>query len=206
MFFVKIHRLLPSLLLLCLAVYATHRIYTVFFPAQSVTRKTAATLIVENIETLGKLELVRYQLSDVSEYTKKRPFPVTDDRIMLVISGEAVGCIDLEKISVQDIHTQGDTVFVTLPDPEICHYRLNHQKSKVYDMTFTKLFDKTDLIEEAFKMAEARVLALALETDILEQTRTNAALVLRPLLESVSGKTVILDFGVSGPKLWPVER
>jgi hypothetical protein len=54
--------------------------------------------------------------------------------------------------------------------------------------------NEQSLINEAYTRAEAKIKQSALEMGILEQTKKNAELVLKPLLESISGKKVVLQF------------
>ncbi|RZK53109.1 MAG: DUF4230 domain-containing protein, partial [Pedobacter sp.] len=51
-------------------------------------------LLVEKIEAIGKLELVRYQISDVLEHKAKTDF-LPEASVLLIVKAEAVGCIDL---------------------------------------------------------------------------------------------------------------
>ena len=69
--------------------------------------------ILERIEAIGKIELVKYQLKDAIEYTKKRKdILLPDAKILVVISGEVVGCIDFTKIHKEDIQTLGDSLII----------------------------------------------------------------------------------------------
>ena len=56
-----------------------------------------------------------------------------DPKALLIVHGEAVGCIDLKTIDKDDIQTLGDTLFITLPEPNVCHFKIDHSKSKIYD-------------------------------------------------------------------------
>jgi predicted secreted hydrolase len=99
----------------------------------------------------------------------------------------------MSKIKLEDISTKDDTLVVHLPDPELCSYRIDHSKSKIYDTKFIFLDEKT-MITEAYIRAETKIKESALSMGILEQTKKNAELVLKPLLENVSGKKVVLQY------------
>jgi hypothetical protein len=157
-------------------------------------------VVIEKIEALGKLELVKYQFKDVLEYTQKlRFFP--DSRIILIASGEAVGCIDLSQMLEEDILVSGDTLMLNLPAPELCYYKLDHQKSKVYDSKFTLLNRVDTLINAAFRKAERQIKQSAIQSGILQETQKNARMMLVPMLEAMSGKKVILGFKLEGQKI-----
>lgn len=144
------------------------------------------------MEELGRLELVKFHIKDVVEHTVERPWYLGGDtRILLVVGGEAVGCIDLKKIRKEDIEG-ADTLIVTLPEPELCYFKVNHGESKVYHVE--TMHEGSKITAEAFRQAEKQISKAALQTGILEETRQNAEKVLKPLLEAVSGKKVILRF------------
>lgn len=149
-------------------------------------------VVLEKIEELGKLELVKYKFRDVLEYNIKYDW-WPDSKTILIISGEAVGCIDLKKIQQKDIRDTKDTVYVHLPTPELCYYKLNHNESKVYD-TKSYSMDATKMVSGAYAEAEKQVKRTALQSNILEQTKMNGEKLLKPLLEQISNKKVVFTY------------
>lgn len=149
--------------------------------------------LITKVQAMGKIELVHYHFKEAQEFTKDN-FWVSDDQILLIASTEAVGCIDLQQIREKDIEHKGDTVYIILPYPEVCFYKIDHKNSKVYDMSLAKFMDKTSLIDSAYKLAEAQIVDRAIEAGILEETKRNANLILKPLFEKVSDKTVFLGY------------
>src|SRR5438105_4673608 len=59
-------------------------------------------MIIEKIEAMGKLELVRYYIKDIVENTQELDW-WPDQRVILMISGEVVGCLDLARIDSSKI-------------------------------------------------------------------------------------------------------
>jgi hypothetical protein len=153
-------------------------------------------IVLEKIEELGKLELVKYKFRDVLEYNVQYDW-WPDSKAVLIISGEAVGCIDLKKIKAQDILDKKDTLFLTLPTPELCYYKLNHNESKVYN-TDTYSMDTQKLVEGAYKEAEQQVKRTALQSNILAQTRENGEKMLKPLLENLAKKKIVFTYQPEG--------
>ena len=149
-------------------------------------------LLVEKIEAIGKLELVRYQISDVLEHKNRTDF-LPDASVLLIVKAEAVGCIDLKKIISTDITIDADTAVVNLPQPEICYVKIDHKNSRVYD-TKMAYFREGILVDEAYKAAERQVTAEVKKSDILTQTKTNAISVLKPIIEGLGYKNVRLTF------------
>lgn len=153
---------------------------------------TTQRIVLKEITTLGKLELVKYTFKDIVEHEQVNTF-LPNANAILIVEGEATGCIDLTKITLTDITTEGDSVTVQLPKPELCTWKINHDRSRVYDTHFSFL-DQSQLVSDAYRKAERQVRQSALDGGILNQTRQNANQILRPMLERISGKKVGLTF------------
>ena len=153
---------------------------------------TAQRIVLKEVTALGKLELVRYTFKDIVEHEQLNTF-LPNANAVLIVEGEATGCIDLTKISLADITTDGDSVTVRLPKPELCGWKINHDRSRVYDTRFSFL-DDAQLVSDAYRQAERQIRQSALDRGILAQTRHNADRLLRPLLARLSGRRVGLVF------------
>ena len=152
-------------------------------------------IMIEKITRMGKLELVKYSMKDVLEQKEVRML-LPDKRILFVAAGEVTGCIDLTKVKKTDIvHHDADSMTVALPQPEICYAKIDHQRSKVYDVSGV-LFpsDSKDMVEGIYKLAERKMLENAKAQDILGKTKKNANLIFKPMLENISGKKVGVTF------------
>jgi len=166
-------------------------------PPETIINRTA---VLQEIEALGRMELVRYNFKEITEITELSEtyfnlFKIgPDQKIALISTGEAVGCIDLTKIRESDITGEGDTLFIQLPPPEICYYKLNMDKTRIYSLETNFMKDEKKFIQEAYKQAEDEIRQAALNSGILDQTRNNAELMLKPVFEQISGRTVILHF------------
>ncbi|TAF66923.1 MAG: DUF4230 domain-containing protein [Cytophagales bacterium] len=156
-------------------------------------------IVLEEIEKMGKIELVRYKFKDILEHQVKYKW-VPNSKAILIISGEAVGCIDLQKVKLNNIKEGKDTITVHLPAPELCYAKINHKESKVYDTEYT-YFKDAEIIDQAYKEAENAIQKIALQSNILEQTRINAQQILKPLLENITKKKVILIFELENKEI-----
>ncbi len=183
--------LLVSILILFFIIFAFF-----YFKKQLFSNRVTVNedVMVSKITRMGKLELVKYAMKDVIEKKKNNRF-LPDESVLFVAVGEVTGCIDLTKITKDDIVTLNDSVTVFLPKPEICYSKIDHQKSKVYDVSGA-LFpsDAKELVEDIYKEADRRILQNAREMNILKKTEENAAIIFKPLLENMSGKKVGLRF------------
>ena len=148
--------------------------------------------ILTTVEELGRMELVRYNFKDVVEYEKDYSKWLPNSKVVLIVAGEAVGCIDFTKLTAQDIVFEGDSlVQISLPEPEVCYYKVDHGKSKVFSKENTYSQD-ADLVQESYRYAEANVREAAINSGILRQTKVNAEKVLKPMLEEITGRKVVL--------------
>jgi hypothetical protein len=151
-------------------------------------------VMIEKITNMGKLELVKYSMKDVIEKKVTRTL-LPDKRILFVAVGEVVGCIDLTKVTKEDVDLSADSVTVFLPKPEICYSKLDHRRSKVYDLSGVwSPDDRQAMVEDIYKLAEQKILQNANEMNVLGKTKENAALIFKPFLENISGKKVVLKF------------
>jgi len=177
------------------------------------TEVISSTTILERIDRIGKLELVRYNFKEIFDYaaisegriiaeSAAGTYNYTPDlKAVLIASGEAVGCIDLSKLHLEDLYMDVDTLYVNLPTPELCFYKLDLEKTRVYHFERTgwwsRLFSDDDevksVIEKAYRQAERQIKISALEGDILDKTNENAAILLQPMFEKISGKVVVIN-------------
>lgn len=159
---------------------------------QKPSSETTHQILVERIEAMGKLELVKYRMSDVIEHKAISTF-LPDASVLLIIKADAVGCVDLTKLNPEQIYVEGDSVSIQLPQPEVCYVKIDHGASRVYD-TKMAYFREAALVDEAFKRAESQVSREVAKSDILQQTKTNAGSVFRPLLEGLGFKRIHITF------------
>lgn len=156
------------------------------------------SVVLREVTALGRLELVRYTFKDIVEHQQMNTL-LPNASAVLIVEGEATGCIDLTKLMATDIWTNGDSVTVRLPQPELCGWQINHNRSRVYDTHFAFL-NESQLVSDAYRQAERQIRQSALNGGILIQTRRNADRMLRPLLTRISGKKVGLIFADAGHK------
>ncbi len=151
-------------------------------------------MAVTKIQAIGKMELVKLNIKDVMEYTIERDY-LPDSRVLLVVSGEMAGCIDLAKITAKQINISDSVVKIILPKPEICYYKIDQQKTRIYNATTYFLLDNEALTTQlALKKAENYFKSDSLNQVVFRETELNAQKILKPFLESITGKKVELEF------------
>ncbi len=154
-------------------------------------------IILKEVVALGKLELVAYNFKEITEvkqlskeywnFFKLGP----DSKIALISIGSAVGCIDLTKMNLENLNMTADTLYVNLPKSELCYYKLDLDKTRIYSLETNPMIDEKEFIQMAYKSAEAEIKKAALNANILEMTNANANLILKPMLEKISGKVIV---------------
>lgn len=172
------------------------------------------TTVLQEIEALGKLELVKYRFKEVieAEELAKRYldlgifyFPAgQDQKAILIAKGEAVACVDLTKLEAKDFQIEKDTIFVQLPAPELCYYKIDLDKSTFYDLKTSKDEKKAaEFIDKVYAKAEVQIKDAAQESGILADAERMAGLVLNPMFEGLTNKKVIITYKLKPVKLAP---
>lgn len=200
-----LRQLLPLAFLLVLGWFLWKKVEPVltnFDPLRAEPRVTVThNTVLQKVESLGRLELVRYRFKDVVEYRKSTYRFLPDAKVALIVAGDAVGCLDLRKVRPQDVVFEGDSVVrVALPPAELCSWQVDHSASKVYSVE-NGFFQDAELVDEGYRYAEKNVRRTALQSGILAQTTQNAELILRPMLETMTGRRVILTQQMTLPAL-----
>ncbi len=194
----RLIRLIPLLLIIVVSIFVWEKVKGFKNPFAGGEVEVTHNALLQKITSMGKLELVKYNFRDVVESKIKKDL-LPDAKVLLIVSGEATGCLDLTKIRVADIEEGSDTLVVRLPEPEICNYKIDHSKSRVYNTEYAFL-DEGVLIDQAFRKAESEVIRNAQAMGILEQTKKSAEQILKPFLEDVAKKKVVLRYALKDTK------
>ncbi|ALD21896.1 DUF4230 domain-containing protein [Hymenobacter sp. DG25A] len=200
-----LRQLLPLAFLLVLGWFLWKKVepaLTGFDPLRADPRVTVThNTVLQKVENLGRLELVRYRFKDVVEYKKSTYRFLPEAKVALIVAGDAVGCLDLRKVRPQDVVFEGDSVVrIALPPAELCTWQVDHSASKVYSVE-NGFFQDAELVDEGYRYAEKNVRRAALQSGILAQTTQNAELILRPMLETMTGRRVVLTQQMTVPTL-----
>lgn len=153
-------------------------------------------MILEQVEEIGKLELLKYNIRDIIEYKKERSW-LPNSKTALIVVGEIVACIDLSKILRDDIVIKNDSINLTLPLPEICYSKIDHTRSRVYDVKYG-LWEAHELVDEAYKEAETQIHNQTINMGIITDSKQSAIKILTSLLNSFGFKKISINFKVDG--------
>jgi NAD dependent epimerase/dehydratase family enzyme len=186
-------RIIVLLILLIIVVCGSGIVGIVLYRSITEKYKSEHMLSVDKIEKMGKLELVKVNIKDVLEQTSERPFYLPNAKAVLIIAGEVIAGIDLEKVQKDDISDSGTQITITLPKPEILMSKVNHEKSKIYNIEWGG-FSTANLVDEAYKAAETKIIEEAKITGYEETCENNAKSLLTPIFREISGKEVNILF------------
>ena len=150
------------------------------------------TIVLQEMTAMGKLELVKYNFKDVVEQEVVKTW-LPNAKAVLIVQGEAIGCVDLTKMQIADITSEAETLVVNMPEPELCVFKIDHEKSRIYNTEYA-FNDEGKLVQEAYKQAEKQIQKSALDMGIIDQTKENARKILTPMLEKASGRKVVIKF------------
>ena len=144
-------------------------------PAQT----TTSPVVVEGVRELDKLATVRVTESII--VTRESGGDVLDrlfsgERVLLVATGNVEAGVDLSEVGEDDVRVEGETVTISLPEPEVLSVSLDEQKTRVYDRDYSplNLRPDDDLVEEARASAEEKIEVAARENGVLDTAETNA--------------------------------
>jgi hypothetical protein len=205
----SIFRILPWFLLMVVLITLYLSNYALF-PKRTKTEVIDSMVILQEMEKLGKLELVKYNFREIYDYKQLSEGKIIgnsilnihdytpDLNVVLVASGEAVGCIDLTKLGMDDVRQKGDTLTIFLPVPELCYYKLDMENTRIYSFKtkswWSKLFSddtrQEQVLQNAYRQTEKRIELAAYESGILPSTNEQARNMLKPILETLTGKKV----------------
>jgi hypothetical protein len=167
-------------------------------------------VLLEKVINLGRLELVKYQFQEITELRNISKFKLffqqysPDMKVALITQGEAVGCIDLAKLTKEDVNYSNDTLRIILPQPEICYYKIDLENSRIYSLETSFLAsdeEERKMIQEVYQQAERKIKASAIEGGIIDQTRKNARQFLDPLFRNTFGVPVIINYVPENPTI-----
>jgi len=201
--FKAILRIIPWIVVLILLVFLWLRRLGNYTSPEKVN--TDYTLVLQQIEKLGKLELVKYNYKEVVEVENiaKRYLDLgyfyipggQDQKAILIAQGEAVACLDLKKIKKEDISVENDTLTILLPQTEICYYKVNLENSKFYDLRTSRDDKKAaEFVDQVYAKAEKQIKIAALESGILTDAKNMSHDILKPFVENITGMPVVLIY------------
>lgn len=159
--------------------------------------------VVLGIRQLNELATVEYTTQVVvteeenPEIFRLLPLPewLTGEQLLLIATGEVEAGIDLGELGPDEVRIVGETVIVDLPDARILGSSLDEDITGLYDRDrgLLRLRGNDELIDDARREAEDRIVETAREDDILEKAQNNAEDSIRVLVTSLGYERVMFS-------------
>lgn len=154
-------------------------------------------IIVEEINTLARLETTSYSFQDVLQIERNQDtlFGAFGESLLFVAYGDVIAGVDLAKMQPDDIQVVSPTsVNVRLPAAEIFHSSLDNERSYVADRD-RGLFARVDRdLETTIRQeAEDRMNEAALENGILERADQEAEKFMLSFLQELGFQEIIFS-------------
>lgn len=192
-FKLSLRDILPFALAIGLGLFIFSIYRSVSFSEKEETKHEA---VVERIRLMGKVQLVQFHIRDVVEHKVERNMFLPDSKVLMIVAGELGACIDLQKIKDSDVRRGETKTVITLPPPEICYVKVNHERSSIYDKkSWMFLDDDAELMDKAYKEAERFLQRPEVQEPALIEARKNAPAILAPVFEKIAGQPVEITFG-----------
>lgn len=150
--------------------------------------------IIHEVRSLARLETIQYSMEKVitAEKGQNELGFLFGDKLIFVGHGKVIAGVDLARMRPEDMHVEGQVLFVRLPPPEIFVVALDNDKSYIYNRD-TGLLTKGDINLErtARTAAEKEIRKSAMEDGILTQAQQNAESYMMRLLRGLGYPDVV---------------
>ncbi len=164
-----------------------------------------ATTVLDRIQSMSQLTTVRFNYSSV--VTSQRELPdvlksLYGDRLVMIAVGHVNAGIDLRQMTSANVTSQGETMTIRLPPPQLLDCFLDEGASYVISRD-TGVFARPapNLDQEARRFAVGEFRQNALKDDILSQVQTNAKIVIEGFVTSLGVANVKVDTTPPDPGL-----
>lgn len=152
--------------------------------------------IISDVRTLARLETIQYSIEKViTAESRQGPLGfLFGDRLLLVAHGDVIAGIDMSKLTSDDLRLEGNTLYITLPEPEIFIATLDNDQSYVYDRDVGILTQgNLDLESNARRAAEEEIEQAAMDDGILDLARQNGIYYLERLLNDLGYPEIVFE-------------
>lgn len=174
-------------LVIGLIVYA--RVYA---PGGTWLRPVDPPAVVSQVRGMKELVTVSYLVQKVVSLTEPRQ-PLGQESLLLMVQGRANAGVDLASVTQYDVHVNGHTVRIHLPQPQIFDVFLDEKNTRVWDRRITWwtpwVSPDPDLEHKARLAALDDIRKAALNMGILKEAESRARAAIRGLVGAM-GDTV----------------
>lgn len=131
---------------------------------------------ITEIQKLGELVVLRVKVADVLEDSTE------DYKGLWIVKGDALVAVDM-RLAEQKVDENAKKLVVVLPQPRVIQPRVDHQKTKTYDVSkkiwFNPLVgDRNEFVDNALAKAQGIVESESGGDEVMDQARAQTELML----------------------------
>lgn len=148
--------------------------------------------VVTELEKLNKLVTVKVHVSDVLEGYQANTWGAI--RGAWLVKGDALLAVDMSKAAVVARDDAAKTLTLSLPAPHVESARVDHEKTRTYDVTvglLRPLSAADQMRDDAMRQAQALVQSVAGSGEYIDFARERTEAALQSHFEAVGWKAVI---------------
>ncbi len=163
------------------------------------TQPTESSVVL-GVQRLNELATVRQTIQVIvteeeNESILTQPLPefLTGEKLLLVAVGEVEAGVDLNELEQDDVRVVGKTVTIDLPNARILGSSLDEAQTRLYDRNrgLLKLRGNDELLEQARRNGEDKMVETAKEGGIVEQAQQNAEDTISTFVTSLGYQKVV---------------
>ena len=100
--------------------------------------------ILQQVKTLSQLVTVQYVLEKIEAYDDPKPWPMGENRVLMVAHGTVKAGIDFARLEPGDLKVSGRKLSIRLPPAQILDAYLDEKQTRVVERTtgLLRAFDK----------------------------------------------------------------
>jgi|SRR6516225_10808917 hypothetical protein len=100
--------------------------------------------ILQQVKTLSQLVTVQYVLEKIEVYDDPKPWPMGENRVLMVAHGTVKAGIDFARLEPGDLKVSGRKLSIRLPPAQILDAYLDEKQTRVVERTtgLLRAFDK----------------------------------------------------------------
>lgn len=157
--------------------------------------------LVTKIRSAAKLAtsevtLTKIVCGDLEQKGPKGWFNYTNPSVIFRTEAKVKFGIDLKKIRNEDVHLDGDSIHLTLPDVEILNFSYPHEKFEEifsdYDRNKNK--EKVELLDKYFRLAEIDIRRKVKLMNLEKRTEEKTIQFLENFLSQYDFERIVIQF------------
>jgi Protein of unknown function (DUF4230) len=171
-----------------------------FWQAGGDIHTSHTTMTIQQVQALSSLVTTRVDVTDVLE--TQIAGRTGGMKVAIIVKGDFLVGVDLSRAGFESVDTSARTAVVVLPQPQTSSPRLDHERTKVFEVCESGLWQIAPgsgelsgiLIDESYRQAQRRVVTTSKDSSLISCSRTRAEQVLRTCFEAAGWHVTVRWF------------